>query len=357
MKTFVAGTGRIQTLAFVGDGRQLLVDERDPLQPRGLSSYPARKLVWWDWQTGPVARELRLRDTLYDPAKTPDEWQEQLLGESDTSPDQPARDVFFDCAATFGAAIWPWTNKEDGISFFDPASGKQLEVSVSGDYPYRFAFDPQKPVYALASRCDGDGTHGIGVCRYTVETNARTWMRGVALGDDPADALAVADRYLAAASGALIRLWDWTAKPPDPPDPDAEFEEWGEWESGRQQTPPQRELTAFTAVNALAMSAKPLEVFAGTDSSLEVWRSNGSPRYVSLACEVAPVRALLLAPNGRLLVGGDGGLEWWYARTGERIARFEWGIGPVTAVALDATETLAAGGDARGNVVVWDVDG
>lgn len=360
MKALTVGTGRIQALAFVADGRQLLVDERGPLHEHpsvgGLASHPARRLVWWDWQTDEVVRELRLREVLYDPTKTPEQWQEQMLGEFDRSPDEPARDVFFDRTGTFGMAIWEWTNKEDGVSYFDLARGRQLHIAVSGDdFPYRAAFDPRGPVFARVSECANDGSNSVGLYRYTNTPDGVRRLRGLVLGHDRADALAVSGRFVAAASGRLIRLWDWTAEPPEEPGSDADYDEWERWEAEQYQPRPQRELTAADPVNVLGLSAVPLEVFAGTDGGLGVWRSAGGPRHAALACEVAPVRALALSANGRLLVGGDGGVEWW-AGSGMRLARFDWGTGPVTAVALDPTETLAAAGTASGELVVWDVD-
>src|ERR1051325_4583965 len=131
MKTFTAAR-RVETLVFVGDGHELLVDDRGALRPHNYGgmpqSSPARRLVWWDWQTGEPLRVLRLRDTRYDPAKTPEERQEQLGGESDWSPEQPARSAFIDRDGRVVAAIWEWTNKEDGMSLFDLEGDRQLEV-------------------------------------------------------------------------------------------------------------------------------------------------------------------------------------------------------------------------------------
>ncbi len=128
------GTGQIQSLAFTAAGRQLLVDEREwqptDLGVRGLVHLPACNLVWWDWQTGRPVRTLHLRDTLYDPTKTPEQWEGQGLGDSDWDPDQPARDVFVDRNGRIGAAIWEWTGKEDGISLFDLENNRQLDILV-----------------------------------------------------------------------------------------------------------------------------------------------------------------------------------------------------------------------------------
>lgn len=358
MKTLTVGTGRIQTLAFVGDGRQLLVDARDPRREHdflgGLASYPARKLVWWDWQAAQPVRELRLRDTLYDPTKTPEQWEEQMLGDSDTQPDQPARNVFIDPTAKFGVAVWEWTNKEDGLSVFNLERGRQLEVAVSGDqYPYRVAFDPRKSVFALAGEDGGDGTNGVMVCRYGNKPRSIKRIGGVPLGQDRAEGLAIADRLLAAAAGPEIRLWNWTAKRAPAP-PSLDYEQAAEWEARHAR--PERELEAEAPVTAIIIEPDGPTVIASTDAGLEVWRSEGSSCHEVLPCELVDVEALAAGANGRLLAGGVGGVEWWELRTGQRLARYDWGLGPVTAVTLDATGTLAAAGDASGRVVVWDVD-
>ena len=363
MKTF-AVTGRVETLVFAGDGRELLVDDREPDVPHdwcgGLYDRPARRLVWWDWQTGEPVHVLRLRDTLYDPTKTPEEWEEYGLRASDWDPGQPARNAFIDCGGRVVAAVWSWTNKEDGMSLFDLERGRQLEILVGArDFPYRVAFDPRERAFAVAGVCDGDGSHGFRVCRYDNGSNSAQWLRGFELGFDQAETLTLADRFVVATTGPTVRIWDWTTNPTQRPGPDASDEEWDEWEA-RWEAPrarAHRELTAAAPVNALVIDPAGIDVIAGTDAGLEVWRSTGPlPRHAALAREVAPVRALAQGTDGRLLVGGDGGVEWWDVRSGSCLARFDWGIGPVTAVALDPTGTLAAAG-ARGTVVVWDVDG
>jgi hypothetical protein len=243
------------------------------------------------------------------------------------------------------------------MSLFDLESGRQLEVGASvRDFPYRVRFDPRERTFAVAAMCEGDGSHGVGVRRYTDKPNGTTWLSGIGLGFEPVEVLALADRFVVATTGPRIRIWNWTAKTAPEPEPtdDATPEEWARWQTGA--TRPHRELTAAAPVNALVIDPDGLEVFAGTDTGLEVWRSTGPARHAVLPSEVAPVRALVTGANDRLLVAGDGGVEWWQAQVGERIARYDWGIGPVTAVALDPTGMLAAAGDARGRVVVWDVD-
>lgn len=348
MKTLTVGTGRIQTLAFAAAGRQLLVDERGPLQSHEFieqESYPARKLVWWDWHTGSVVREVRLRDMLYDPTKTSEQWEEQMLGDADSTPDEPARNAFLDTSGRFCAATWEWTNKEDGLTLFDLEHGKQLEIIVSGrDFPYRVAFDPRHRRMAVAGMSEGDGSHDVRICRFSELPKSVIRLNGFNLEFNPVEVLTLADWFVAATTGPTVRLWDWR-------------QVTRAFHPTRKDIRVKRELTANAQIHALAIEPNGLTVIAGTHTGLEMWRSEGDSRHAELASEVAPVRALVLGASGRLLVGGDGGVEWWHIQTGERLARHDWGIGPVTAVALDSTGTLAVAGDATGRVVVWDVDG
>src|SRR4051812_12535079 len=93
MRTFAAGDGRVNALAYSPDSRFLIVDIREMPSRHpwmGFNCHPGRELVWWDWGAGTVHRRFRLRDSLYGEGGALAD-----RGRGDWSPDSPALEVSF----------------------------------------------------------------------------------------------------------------------------------------------------------------------------------------------------------------------------------------------------------------------
>jgi WD40 repeat protein len=162
VRSFLAGNGRIQAIAYTPDGASLVVDLRRPPTQHpwmGFDFRPAHDLLWIDRTTGESRRRFRLCDTLYGPGGT--------LGDSDQEdrqPDGPTLDVSaLDVSFTFApfrvACAWEWTNKEDGVCVYDVEAAATLYLST----PYkthvmRLALAPDGNALAVATVNNMDGT-------------------------------------------------------------------------------------------------------------------------------------------------------------------------------------------------------
>jgi WD40 repeat protein len=376
MRTFVAGTGAVQRLAYTPDGRHLITDLRE--QPTdhpwmGFHVRPARELVWWDWARGEAVRRFRLRDSLYGPAGACR--YEDIAGEEapgDRNPDEHAFDVSFSVEPLRVASAWEWTNKEDGNCVFDPDGPKCVDLRTPHKtHTIRLALAPDGGALAAATVNDMDGSSEIELwpCerppREPVPDQSpweairaerlRAYRESSVELTVAPDAFVFDGRFVAAGGhgNARVQLWD-THKPIEPPVPDEDDEDD---EDDYYDRPRPRGDSVTTGFEPAALAFGPGHLLVAAGAGLAVWDSLAQ-RLTELVRDGGAYTAVAFDHTGERLVAGtaDGTIELWHLRPANRARVLVCGEGAVTAVAFAPDGLTCAAGSASGRVILWDVD-
>jgi WD40 repeat protein len=377
VRTFPAGNGRVQTLAYSADCRFLVVDIRERLtrHPCLVSPvHPCRELVCWDWCAGAVHRRFRLRDSLYGPGGAITREEDH----GDWSADSPALDVAFRVSPWLIATAWEWTNKEDGVCVYDADSQQTIDLQT----PYkthvlRLALSPDGGRLAVATVNDMDGSalfevwdlgapptaedpaspvQESGLSPWAMMSQARLQAEPEAWAN-PFEVLAVLafDGRLVAAAGSeqtKVLVWDADVLPP--------LAEGGEGVDGepderdRPPEPPGYDVGFVPRCLAFTRSTPCLAV-GGVGL---VAHDPATNRWTPFDRSGPAVNAVGFTADGRRILTGTeaGTVELWDVAATRRIKGFDWRQGPITAVALAPDGNTAAAGTDAGRVIVWDLD-
>jgi hypothetical protein len=238
MRTFSAGSGRVQGLAFTPDSCGLVLDLRGELRAHpwlGIPIRPAWEIAWWEASSGTALHRFRLRDSLYGPGG----FQSSLDDEQrqDSAPEEPAFDVSFRVVPLRVAVVWEWTNKEDGVCVFDVDRREVVDFRA----PYKthtekLRLSPDGSKLAAATVNDMDGSALFEIWGLTAAMGARPaeagngpgqwWhramrerklaiQRGCASALGPLTDLAFDGRFGAATGSArsVLLVWDSATAP------------------------------------------------------------------------------------------------------------------------------------------------
>jgi WD40 repeat protein len=369
MRTFFAGDGRVQSLAYCPDGQSLIVDLRDPARDRLCSgcNLPARELVWWDWRAASATRRFRLRDSLYGPggANTGN-------ANEDWSPEAGTLDVSFSVNPLLVATAWEWTNKEDGICVYDAEKQQTIDLWVPyKTHTLRLAISPDGKRLAVATQNDMDGSslfeirdlesppcedqdsaleetlvNSFAFWNHILEQRVQEAAKGCCNPFYPLHTLAFDGRFVAA-SGPRGTFLVWGSHADRLPVKQAEED---------PAAPEAPEVKASFIPGCLAFAGK-RHLLAVGGEGLGLYHCL-TDTWTSFERSGATINAVTFAADGQLLLAGTeaGTIELWDVRTQRLVHGLTLGHGPITVVAFASDGHTAAAGTGSGQVIIWDRD-